>query len=67
MKGWLSGHWPSLIQNEQSQHKADSRFWKEQWAKHGTCSNMEPQPYFRAAFSLKKQINLLDAVAGQGT
>ncbi|GFZ19199.1 hypothetical protein Acr_27g0009380 [Actinidia rufa] len=62
----LSQHWPSLCGLEELGHKnqreANFDFWKYQWNKHGTCSNLDPLVYFHTALRLKNEINLLNAL-----
>ncbi|XP_038707511.1 ribonuclease 1-like [Tripterygium wilfordii] len=43
-------------------------FWSHEWDKHGTCSEsvLDQHGYFEAALSLKKLINLLEALENAG-
>ncbi|XP_038715068.1 ribonuclease 1-like [Tripterygium wilfordii] len=43
-------------------------FWSHEWNKHGTCfeSVLDQLGYFKAALSLKNQVNLLEALENAG-
>lgn len=43
-------------------------FWEHEWEKHGTCSesNLDQHAYFEAALTLKKQVDLLQALKKAG-
>uniref|UniRef100_A0A7N2L6Z0 Uncharacterized protein n=2 Tax=Quercus lobata TaxID=97700 RepID=A0A7N2L6Z0_QUELO len=41
----LRKYWPSFVD------RVDFDFWSYQWLKHGTCSGLDPLPYFKLAIS----------------
>ena len=41
----LRKYWPSFVDRD------DFDFWSYQWLKHGTCSGLDPLPYFKLAIS----------------
>lgn len=40
--------------------------WKSAWNSYGVCSGLKQLDYFKAALNLRKQANLLSALAEQG-
>lgn len=45
-------HWPSCIHQP---HKDDYSFWKHEWEKHGTCTNMTVLEFFSKTLDLYKK------------
>ena len=50
--------WPNLMD---ARMKGNLNFWKEEWIKHGVCSDfLKMLDYFSIALQLRKHLNLGD-------
>ncbi|XP_027347581.1 ribonuclease 1-like [Abrus precatorius] len=66
--------WPSLScagskkTDDNSTISDNTRFWKHEWDKHGTCSEsiLDQHAYFEASLNLKDRINLLQILHDNG-
>jgi ribonuclease T2 len=52
--GDMNRNWGTLSCNK----KESTAFWRHEWEKHGTCSNMGQHAYFAAALQFKARFNL---------
>lgn len=52
IKHELNHLWPNLI------HKNNFAFWTGQWKKHGSCTENNPNKYFRDAIELARRYNI---------
>lgn len=67
-------YWPSLScaggnKTENNKTSSDNtRFWKHEWDKHGTCSDtiLDQRSYFEAALNLKDRVDLLQILQYNG-
>lgn len=58
----LNRNWPTLsCKSERS-----LEFWRYEWKKHGTCSNLDQHAYFQRALALKARHSLAAILAGAG-
>ncbi|GAB1601466.1 ribonuclease DdI-like isoform X1 [Argonauta hians] len=59
MKNELKVYWPSYS-------SSNEKFWKHEWDKHGRCSNMTEQEYFKKTLQLKKEYKITKALKKSG-
>ncbi|KAK4435921.1 Ribonuclease S-2 [Sesamum alatum] len=59
----LDYRWPDLFEASPGTKQT---FWRDEWAKHGTCSNLNQQQYFTKAIELKDRFNLLHILEASG-
>ncbi len=57
----LQKEWPSLIYNNR-QKEEDNTFWTQQWRKHGTCSSIKLEDYFKLTLDIHKRTILKDVL-----
>lgn len=60
LKGELKILWPSLYK------KDVYKFWKHEWEKHGGCTGLRQDEYFRAGYDLRKTYDFLDYLEKNG-
>ncbi|KAK2974565.1 hypothetical protein RJ640_016906 [Escallonia rubra] len=68
IKYQLLQKWPTLFVNnpEEDLLKASQKFWRRQWEKHGSCSNLSPFDYFSMALKFRGQLNPLEVLRREG-
>lgn len=53
--------WPDMSANADPK-----RLWREQWERHGSCSNFSCRAYFRKVLELSRRFDFLHALSAQG-
>ena len=68
-KGWASLSCAGSKKTENNKTSSDNtRFWKHEWDKHGTCSDLilDQHAYFEATLNLKDRVDLLQILQYNG-
>ena len=60
LKGELKILWASLYM------KDVYKFWEHEWKKHGGCTGLRQDEYFRAGYNLRKKFDFLDYLEKNG-
>jgi len=57
----LQQYWPN--EQDPSGNQLSSSLWQHEWAKHGTCSGLDPDTYFRSAMKVEQIIGTLPVIS----